>query len=206
LFILAFSLTSCIEIVEEIRINKNKSGNIALKIESDNSAMLLNIVENLFGNSYEDQVKAELTKIGGKLTKEKGIENVEINLNERDGQYGISCDFSTSADLNRALYKAFGYKKTIFSPGYIKVGSHKLKKFNIAPYVKKYLDKENISIPDNYITDLIDYKSIYHLPHEMKSVSNTNAEILNNSKTVILKFPIEEVLDNEANTGIRIRY
>lgn len=206
ILILIFSLTSCIEIVEEININKNKSGKISIKIESDNAGLLLNIVNNLVGNSYEDQIKAELNKIASKLTNEKGINNVEINLNDRDGQYGISCDFSNTEDLNRALYKAFGYKKTIFSPGYIKAGSHKLKKMNITPYVKKYLDKEDIAIPDGYIIDLIDYKCIYHLPDEIRSVSNSNAEISNNSKTVIIEFPIEEVLDNKVNTGIKIRY
>lgn len=206
LFIFVFSLTSCIEIVEEININKNKSGNISIKIESDNAGLLINIVNNLVGNSYEDEIKAELKKIADKLTNQKEINNVKINLNERDGQYGISCDFENSKDLNQALYKAFGYKKTIFSPGYIKAGNHKLKKMNITPYVKKYLEKEKIVIPEGYIIDLIDYKSIYHLPDEIKSVSNNNAEITNNSKTAIIEFPIKEVLDNKVNTGIKIRY
>lgn len=206
IFILLFSTTSCIEIVEEIKINEDKSGNISIKIESDNAGLLLNIVNNLVGNSYEDQIKAELTKITSQITNESGISNVEINLNERDGQYGVSCDFSNSEDLNRALYKAFGYKKTIFSPGYIKIGSHKVKKINITPYVKKYLEKEEIEIPEGYIIDLIDYKSIYHLPNEIKSVSNNAAEITNNSKTAIIEFPIEKVLENKVNTGIKIRY
>jgi copper chaperone CopZ len=206
LFILAFSLTSCIEIVEEINITENKSGNISIKIESDNSGLILNIVNNLFGNSYEDQIKAELDKIARKLTNEKGIEKVEVNLEESSGEYGISCNFSNTADLNRALYKAFGYKKTIFSPGYVKAGSHRLKKMNITPYIKKYLDKENITIPEAYILEMIDYKCIYHVPNEIKRTSNTKVEITNNSKTATIDFPIEKVLDNKVNTGIKIRY
>ncbi len=206
IFILVFSLTSCIEIVEEININKDKSGNISIKIESDNAGLILNIVNNLVGNSYEDEVKAELNKIASKLTNQKGINNVKINLNERNGQYGISCDFENPEDLNQALYKSFGYKKTIFSPGYIKAGRHKLKKMNITPYVKKYLEKEDIAIPDGYIIDLIDYKCIYHFPDEIKSISNKNAIITNNSKTATIEFPIEKVLDNKVNTGIKIRY
>ena len=206
LFIFVFSLTSCIEITEEVSINKNKSGNISIKIETENSGLLLNIVNNLIGSSYEDQIKAELTKIESKLKSEKGIENISINLNDKNGEYGISCDFANSADLNKALYKAFGYKKTIFSPAYIKSGGHRLKKKNISPYIKKYLEQENITIPDNYIMELIDYKCIYHLPNGIKSVSNNKMEITNNSRTATIEFPIEEVLENTVNTGIKIRY
>jgi hypothetical protein len=192
--------------VEEISINKNKSGNISIKIETENSGLLLDIVNNLIGNSYEDQIKDELTKIASKLKNEKGIENISINLNDSNGEYGISCDFANSADLNRALYKAFGYKKTFFSPGYIKAGSHKLKKKNISPYIEQYLEQENIIIPDNYIMELIDYKCIYHLPNSIKSVSNNKVKITNNSSTATIEFPIEKVLENKVNTGIKIRF
>ncbi|NOX46495.1 MAG: hypothetical protein GXO89_05900 [Chlorobi bacterium] len=206
LLILVFSLTSCIEIVEEISINENKSGNISIKIETGNSGLLLNIVNNLLGNSYEDQIKAELTKIAGKLKNEKGIENVDFNINDGEGEYGISCDFSSTADLNRALYKAFGYKKPFFAPGYIKAGRHKLKKKNISPYIEQYLEDKKITIPDNYIVDMIDYKCIYHLPKGIKSVSNDKAEISKDSKTATIEFPVKEVLKNKVNTGIKIRF
>jgi hypothetical protein len=206
LLILVFSFSSCIEIVEDISINKNKSGNISIKIETGNSGLLLNIVNNLFGNSYEDQIKAELTKIASKLKNEKGIENVDFNISDSEGGYGISCDFSNTADLNRALYKAFGYKKTFFSPGYIKAGSHKLKKKNISPYIEQYLENKNITIPDNYIVDMIDYKCIYHLPNEIKSVSNSKAVMSNEYRTASIEFPIDEVLENKVNTGIKIRF
>ncbi len=206
LLILSLFLTSCIEIVEEITINKNRSGNLSIKVESDNAGSILNIVNNFMGNSYDDEIKAELNRIAKKLQGEKGIQNVKVNLNEKDVQYGISCDFSNSNDLNQALYKAFGYTKSIFSPGYIKVRKHKMKKLNIAPFLKKYLDKEDITIPDTYITDLIDYKCIYHLPDKIKGTSNKNAVINSATQTVSIKFPIQEVLGNEANTGIKIRY
>ncbi|RLD62376.1 MAG: hypothetical protein DRJ05_00550 [Bacteroidetes bacterium] len=206
LLILSLFLTSCIELVEEITINKNRSGNIAIKIDSDNAGTIINIVNNFLGNSYEDQIKAELNHIAKKLQGEKGIDNVKVDLNEREGQYGISCDFSNSNDLNKALYKAFGYTKNVFSPGYIKATNHKLKKMNIAPYLKKYLEKENITVPDTYITDLIDYKCIYHLPNTIKGTSNKNAKINSTTQTVNIEFPIKEVLENKVNTGIKIRY
>ena len=206
LLILSLFLTSCIEIVEEITINKNKSGSLSIRVESDNAGTIMNIVNNFMGNSYEGQIKAELNRIAKKLQGEKGIQNVKVDFNERDVQYGISCDFSNSNDLNLALYKAFGYKKSIFSPGYLKVHKHKLKKLNIAPFVKMYLDKEDITIPDTYITDLINYECIYHLPNKIKGTSNKNAVINSTTQTVSIEFPIKEVLNNKVNTGIKIRH
>ena len=116
------------------------------------------------------------------------------------------CDFSNSKDFNSALYEIFGYKKNLFTPGYIKVSKHNFKRINFAPWVKKYFEKKNIQIPDEEVLDMITYKTIINLPDEVKSVKNKTAKLSNNRKTVAQLYKAIDIINNKVNVRSRIKF
>lgn len=199
-------LSSCIEIIEEININDDKSGSISYRLETNELAALLNNISGFMDISFENQLKTEATKFAAKIKKMEGIQNVVLETDEGLGGYKFSFDFSSAKKLNKALYEATGNKKTIFSPSYIKISKHKIKKLNFAPWVKKYFEKEDINIPDKNILNMITYKSLIHLPNEITWKNKIRAKILNNQKTVSQSFSIENVFENKVDVGIKIKY
>ena len=135
-----------------------------------------------------------------------GISNVNYNISKKTGDYGFSFDFENSKKLNQALYHISGNKKGFFSPSYLKVSKKKIKKLNISPWVKKYLEREKIEIPESSITNMINYRTEYYLPDKIKSVSNRKAKINGRSNGASMSYLLTDVINNKVNTGIRIRY
>ena len=192
--------------VEEIKINDDKSGSISYKLETNEFATLLNRITGFLDVSFESQFKTEAAELASRLKDMEGIENVVFETDDRSGYYGLSFDFSNTKELNNALYEISGNKKNIFSPGYIKISKHKFKKLNFAPWVKKYFEKENIKIPESEILDLFTYKSIIHFPNEIIRINKKTASVSDNRKTIIQAYSIEDIFENKIDAGIKAKY
>jgi len=206
IIILSVTLTSCIEIIEEITLNKDQSGSISYSLETNELGYLLNNFTNLFDVSIENHLKDKFEELASGLKNKQGINNVDLSIDKRSGSYGLMCDFSNSKDFNSALYEIFGYKKNLFTPGYIKVSKHKFKRINFAPWVKKYFEKEDIQIPAEEVLEMITYKTIINLPDEVKSVKNKTTKLSNNRKTVTQSYKAIDIINNKANVRSRIKF
>lgn len=199
-------LSSCIEIIETITINNDLSGKMIFSIESNELAALLSNFSGSMDQSYEKEIERAIIKYVGVLENEDGISSVDYIIDKGRGNFGFSFEFENTEKLNIALYNISGNRKGFFSPSYLKVGKRKLKKLNIAPWVKKYLKRENIEVPESSITDLITYKSVYKLPGKIKSVSGEKAKIKSNKQSVSSSFPLTAMIENQVNSGIKIRF
>ena len=205
-FIILLFFTSCIELVETITINKDLSGKIEYKIETNELTTLLNNFSGLMDASYENDLEVAISKYVLILEQEDGISNVNYKISKRTGDYGFSFDFENSKKLNCALYHISGNKKGFFSPSYLKVSKKKIKKLNISPWLKKYLEREKIEIPESSITNMVNYRTEYYLPNKIKRISNRKAKINSTSNSASMSYLLTDVINNDVNTGIRIRY
>ena len=204
--VILFSLSSCIEVIEEVHINKDKSGSLSYRIESNQVGFLLNKIASFIDNSFEDQFKEKVEEIADKLKQKDGIEHVEFTMDPNSMDYELNCKFSDPKKLNKAVYEIFGYKKTILSPSYLKVSNNTVKKINFSPRLKKYLEKEGIEIPSEYLTDVIYFKSYIYLPQKVKKAKGSQVNILNEKYKVEQKFKLTDVIENKVNVGVKIRY
>lgn len=176
LFVLfsVFLFTSCIELVEEIKINKDASGTISWRLETDDW------LSQFMNNFSLDQInpiegnEGEIHAFVQKLRKQDGITKVEYNLLPGD-QY-ISIAFKNTKSLNKALYAAFDHKKTCFTPSYIKITQNKVIRKNLSPYVKRYIKKEKISLPAEDILSNISLSTFIHTPDKIIKVKGKNIE------------------------------
>lgn len=199
-------LSGCIEIVEKITINKDQSGQVEYRIETNQILSLLNNFADLMDKTFENQIRLETEKLAGKLSKEKGIKNVKINTKGDLTDYLFKFEFSSAEDLNTAIYNLFGYDQNLFSPKYLKIDNHHFKRKNFAPWVKKYLDKEGIELPQEEISSLIFYKTVINFPDEVIKFRGDGLQLVNNRKTLIQKHSLSGILDNKLNVGIKTRF
>ena len=204
--LIIFTLTGCLEISETIKINKDQSGNIKYELKSSNAGNFLSKISGLFDISIEDHVVSEAEKFISQLRNQEGISNIQQDFDKYRGSYFVSFDFASSKYFNEALYNMAGSKKNFLTPGYIKIKNSRFKKINFSPWIKRYLEKENIDLPSSPITDLIIFTSKVELPGKVVNVQPKDAIIGKNQKEVKQEFQLNEITSGEANTKIKIKF
>ncbi|MCO5229731.1 MAG: hypothetical protein M9958_01110 [Chitinophagales bacterium] len=114
LIILSFSLTSCLDILENIQIHKNGSGEYALKItinenlkKSINQSMEANgqatKIDDDNKNDDDESYKAALEQIVNQLKTVKGLSEIEMFFEEDKFEYGYQFHFENVQALNKAM-------------------------------------------------------------------------------------------------------
>ena len=93
IFILSLSLTSCIDLIEEVSINADLSGTYEMRLEASGFGGLMG---QMGGNIDIPQI-AELDQRLASLRNQPGISNVSKNITAKDLKFNIrfssSCAF-----------------------------------------------------------------------------------------------------------------
>lgn len=201
-----FLLSGCIDIVEEITINPDKSGTVAFSMDLGTlGSIAMNMGESYMQGTLLDQIKNLPETAAGLLKNVNGLSNITSVTNKK-GFYFVSFDFKNQKDLNNALYKLFDVKKPFFAPNYIKIKKHKIVKKNYAPVLRLFLKKYKDQIKDASILKLINYKTVINLPTEVKKFSNKKSTTSTDKKTMEFKCTIEDLLTTNVNIGNKISY
>ena len=108
--VILLTLSSCIEIIEEIHINDDKSGSLSYKLESSQLGFLLNKLSGLIDIKFEDQLKEKAKDLAVLLKQKEGISHVEFNIDHKSMDYELRCNYSDTKKLNAALYEFKGLK------------------------------------------------------------------------------------------------
>jgi hypothetical protein len=207
LFILPlFLLCGCIDIVEEITINPDKSGKVTFSMDMGTlGSFAMNMGESYMGGTLLEQIKNLPVTAAGLLKNVDGLSNI-TSVTNKNGLYSVSFDFKDQKDLNNALYKLFETKKPFFAPNYLKIKKHKIVKKNYAPILRLFLKKYKDQIKDNSILKLVNYKTIFNLPSEVKKFSSKNSTLSTDKKTLEFKCTIDDLLNTNVNIGNKIKY
>jgi len=54
--------TGCIEIVEKIKVNEDRSGTMTYRIETDEFGTFINMISGMMDESFDDEIKKEFEK------------------------------------------------------------------------------------------------------------------------------------------------
>jgi hypothetical protein len=198
--------TGCIEIVEEITLHKNQSGNIRYRIKTNQLISFIDNFTNWIDLSFENQLKSEADKFASKIKKQEGIDSVKINLSGKFSDYNMGFSFSSADNLNNAFYEVFGYKPSIFSPKYLKVTEHHLSRKNFSPWVKKYFEQEGIELPTGELLNNVYFKTVIYFPKEIKKHRGDNISLSGDRKVLTQKNKLMNVIENKSNVSIKSKY
>ncbi|MNJ89085.1 hypothetical protein D3C87_66460 [compost metagenome] len=105
---LIFTLSSCIDIFDDITIHADGSGTYRYNINLSASKIKINSIlalDSIDGQRVPKlpEIKEKIEYYRNKLEEKQGISNVKVNANYDDFLFKISCDFESVADLQEAI-------------------------------------------------------------------------------------------------------
>jgi hypothetical protein len=200
-----FILQGCIDINEEITINPDGSGTISLAVDAGMIGSSINSQNSQFDVSILEQIRKIPGSASQALGEMKGIKNIKAVSDDKKGLYSVGFDFADQKVLNKAIYSLAGKKKSVFSPSFIKISKHKLIKKDLSPYIRKIMTGKKLKSYNNLFLSFINYKSTFHLPSDVKNVSNIKSG-QPDKRTVTTNFTLEEMLKGDFNFGNVIKF
>lgn len=107
--ILLLTLTSCIEIIDDVTLNSDGSGKFAYTINLSQSKIDVNSYLSL--EYYDgkrvpsrDELKQKIYDFRDNMNKQSGISDCKVTINEQDFIIKINCNFTSIKGLQDAIY------------------------------------------------------------------------------------------------------
>ncbi len=198
LLILGFSFNSCVELVEEIKINKDLSGEYHLYLKHDGLGFLF--------NSFGQNIDLKGLDNGlEKLKQQEGITKLRTDINPKKGRFSLQFNFSDYKSLNQAFYGALGVKKQFYHKNFLKVNQRKIKRPNLTPYLVKYAESQGLleQLPSEKILDYISYRYRIISPKKIESAKPESTTFGDYEYTQ--QYPIKTLLLDKRSTKSIVR-
>jgi hypothetical protein len=200
-------LQGCIEIVETVKVNHDRSGSVTLSVGAGQNNPLLSLINQYVDMSFMDDVKSNARQISSVLKSQDGISNVRLRESSWNGGLELSFDFENAKKLNNALYATAGIEKSFFQPNVYKIKNHKFIRKNTTGWIARLIEQEKENIPDEAIFDLVKIKSVFQIPATAKGVnSSCKISASRDNQTFTTSHYLSDLLDKKINTKVAIRY
>ncbi len=108
LLVALFSLSSCIEIFDDLTIHNDGSGTLKYNVNLSSSKLKINSIlalDSLDGKKVPSigYIKEEIARIKTKFEAKAGISNVSLICDFEEFNFKLKCDFSTIDNLQTAI-------------------------------------------------------------------------------------------------------
>jgi hypothetical protein len=205
-----FSLSSCFEIIEELDLKKDHSGDFTYTLNMSSSRLELNTLLKL--DSFKGRaipspkdITADMDKAILLIRQSAGINKAVYTKNWEDYIFEFKISFDSLAALDRALnqtYQKLSKSKEplkdrlLMTNGMLKRTS-RLKRLS---WFKKLNSKE--------IQDLskANYTCVYRFQEKIKSHSNTHTNTSKNGMALLLKSDIKSLLNQQKSIANTIKF
>ncbi|WP_291867848.1 hypothetical protein [Maribacter sp.] len=197
LFLCISLCTSCFEILEEIKLNKDGSGTIMVTLNMSKSKtklaslMLLDSI-NGYKIPSEDEIDESFKDVLYHLENTAGISNIKKTKDFDNYVFTISCDFKNVDNVN-AIFKDLikeqnknNYTNFTTTNLSYNISTNVFKRhFKYDDTIKKSFN--SLKTEDRKVFDDASYTCIYRFEDKVKSISNADAKIAPNKGAVFLK-------------------
>jgi hypothetical protein len=192
---LIFSLTSCIEIIDDISINADGSGTLKYNVNLSASKVKLNSVlalDSLDGKKVpsREEIKGRINHFVYLLEQKNGISNVNLEIDLENYIAKIRCDFKTVRNLQDAITKSLREELKEEKP-IIETDADWLAwtEENFSRSIPELAIKQTQTLKPEEVNLLKEgnYISITRFSRPVKNCSNENALIAKNKLAVMLK-------------------
>jgi len=204
LIFFSFSLTSCFEIVEEVNLKNDGTGNFCLTINMSQSKMQINsmfLLDSVNGRPMPSKknFKNAILRLKVELEKDNEISKVKITEDWKNYIFSITGNFNNIAALNKAVKNI----NTIFNDpnGYIfqsrdnfKYNNKKFERLYSYNLINEY---NSLSSKDKSVFKNAKYTTVYRFEAPVKSYSNSNALKSKSGKAIMLKVSVKELITNK---------
>lgn len=198
---LIFSLTSCIELLDDVSINSDGSGNFKYTINLSSSRSKINSIlalDSIDGQKVPDkkEIEEKIKYFKTEFSKETGITNVSIDYNLNDYLIKFSCDFDNVKNLQSAFentfQKVFSVKSTQGQSWLVWNGNGLERNIpDIA--VDRF---QNSNWLDFELLQTGSYTSISRFQKPVESFTNSLSMLSKNKLAVMTKVTTDEIFEN----------
>jgi hypothetical protein len=201
---------SCFEIVEEVFLKNDGSGNFQLTLNLSRSKTKLNSIitmKTINGHKVpsKDDIKNQVAEIERTVAKTAGITNVKTSMDFDNYIISMSCNFNKVTQLNNIV-------KNISDKGNKnKRWQEKSFEYDAATNTFERLNK--ISLQDDYnkmsnadkeIFATANYTAIYKFDNSVAAASNKETKIAGSKKAVMLKLNALDIITNKKSIENKI--
>jgi hypothetical protein len=224
IFVLAIITSSCLDMVEEITLNRDGSGSYSMSIDmSEMMTMMKGLMSSEEENNetnFSGSMDSTMQELAATLRDMQGISNVAHQT--ENFKFKISYDFADIEALNEAAQNnalsSGGMGQGEMMDGMMPTNpayEWTKKTFErIDPPTEDLLDQA--SSEDDEMAQAMEmakmfmgsasYKSIYHFPGKIKKMENDDARISADKKTATLEVKLLDILEGNAGLGNKIYY
>ncbi|MDG1842211.1 MAG: hypothetical protein P8I93_07675 [Crocinitomicaceae bacterium] len=206
--------SSCLEIIDDIKINLDGSGTIKYTLNLSESKTKVNSIlalDSLDGKKMPDiiKIKDKINEFEKLLRLEKGISNIKIEKDYENFMFRLSCDFKSISVLQNSLKKVFN-----------KISEEKStpkSNFNWLTWNENKLEREIPEISKNQLKKVpkkdLDklrqgkYICITRFENEIITLSNKKAKLSKDKKAVMIQASSYDILfkPNSLNNLIELK-
>ncbi len=204
LFIL-FVHSGCFEVIEEVMLNDDGSGQITMTVNISRSKTKLKSIMLMDSiNDYkvpsETDIKRNMSEMISEIKSIDGVGNVTHTMNFDDFIFSVTCDFENVDVLNSVIthFSTDSHKKVLEdNKQFMYNTDSKLftrnYHYNLAEEIKK------VKRSDKKVLEEASVTTIYRFESEIASVANESSRVAGNKKAVMLKVDVPDIIANKTS-------
>lgn len=193
-FALTLGLTSCIEIIDDVTVNNDGSGNLKYTINLSASKVKINSIlalDSLEGHRVpsKDEISERITAFQKRLEAKTGISNVLVESNFTDYIFKVQCDFTSIEALQIAfkdVVKEESQEKNLKELDHNWMSWDGTKLIRSVPDITIERTK-SLKAEDAELLKQGNYTSITRFQRPVEKFDNTNAILSKNKLAVMIK-------------------
>lgn len=204
--------SSCFEVIEEITLGKDGTGNMMLTVNLSQSktkiaAIMLMDSINGYKVPHKQEIQQEIDKTVAQLSRMPGISNVKSTADFTNFVANISFSFKDVANVNhltKALLEQYNVKNpNIPTYNYNKADATFTRDYSYSSDVKEQFNK--LRNRDKEIFSTANYISILRFGTPITSYSNKLAKVSKNQQAMIQRFTILDLINGRANISNQVQ-
>ena len=207
LLFLSLSLSSCFDIIHDVTVKENGSGNLGLTVNLSKSKSQISKILSLdsiqgFNIPNIKEIDQKLAHLKSELSKVEGISNINITKDFENYIFKLNFDFKHLDNLNEAQVRlSKASNKSIQPISY----SYSEKEFLIN-YTKDLLKKFDNELVKYKLDQLksADFITICRFDRQVKSCDAMTCKVSKNGQTTFNKISTSEFIENQRNQSLQI--
>ncbi|MFM2327862.1 MAG: hypothetical protein RIR31_2064 [Bacteroidota bacterium] len=201
---------SCFEIIEQVFLKADGSGNFQLVVNLSKSKTKLNSIIKMKTINGHDvpstyDIKYKITEIEKTIAKTAGISNVKTTTDFDNYIASLTCNFTKLIQLNVAVKNVYdkengkvkGVEKSYNYDAAAKIFT-RLNKFSLTE------DYNKLSNADKEVFATANYTTIYKFENSITAASNKETKIAPSKKAVMLKLNVLDIITGKKSIENKI--
>jgi hypothetical protein len=201
ILITLLSLTSCIELLDDITIHNDGTGTFKYTINLSSSKTKVSSIlalDTIDGQRVPEkyEIEKKILDFKKELEKQPGIKNVSVTYNFDDYIFKLSCDFDNVNNLQSSIEKSIQFVSGFEAKS--KTNWLEWNGFQLTRNIPEIVNDrfQNSSWLDRGLLKVGSYTSITRFDNPVISFSNIFSKLSKNGIAVMTKVTTEELLDN----------